>query len=135
MPLLPTPDLPDGSYPFPWIEDVEDFLSGLEDQGDVEVFDEGEEDGDLYVFFVTGAGERDLLAVASRVATLPGVPAGAVAVLSNDEAEEFGLGRRVVLPLHVLAGSDSVGLGTQIRPVTQDMDHLVGRHGGPGGLQ
>lgn len=37
------PDLPDDSSPFPWIEDVEDFLSGLEDQGDVEVFGEGEE--------------------------------------------------------------------------------------------
>ncbi|MFF4034260.1 hypothetical protein ACFYZ2_31680 [Streptomyces sviceus] len=107
VPLLPTPDLPDGSYLFPWIEDVEDFLAGLEDQGDVEVFDEGEEDGDVYVFFVTGAGERDLLAVASRVATLPGVPEGAVAVISNDEAEEFGLGRRVALPLPVLSGPDS----------------------------
>jgi hypothetical protein len=102
VPLLPTPDLPDGCYPFPWIEEVEDFLSDLEDQGDVEVFDEGEEDGDVYVFFVTGAGERDLLAVASRVATLPGVPAGAVAVVSNDEAEGFGLGRRVALPLPAL---------------------------------
>ncbi|MBE4737568.1 hypothetical protein HW845_22245 [Streptomyces sp. ND05-3B] len=102
VPLLPTPDLSDGSYPFPWIEEVEDFLSDLEDQGDVEVFDEGEEDGDVYVFFVTGAGERDLLAVASRVATLPGVPAGAIAVVSNDEAEGFGLGRRVALPLPAL---------------------------------
>ncbi|MGY5061138.1 hypothetical protein ACWDFR_45115 [Streptomyces sp. 900105755] len=57
VPLLPTPGLPDGSYPFPWIEEVEDFLSVLEDQGDVEVFDEGEEDGDVYVFFVSRAGE------------------------------------------------------------------------------
>ncbi|WP_259294682.1 hypothetical protein [Streptomyces canus] len=80
VPLLPTPGLPDG-------------------QGDVEVFDEGEEDGDVYVFFITGAGEGDLLAVGSRVATLPGVPAGTVAVVSNDEAEEFGLGRQVALPL------------------------------------
>lgn len=98
VPLLPTPSLSDGSYPFPWIEEVEDFLSDLEDQGDVEVFDDGEEDGDVYVFFVTGAGEEDLLAVATRVATLPGIPAGTVAVVSNDEAEEFGLGRRVTLP-------------------------------------
>mgnify|MGYP007010097149 FL=1 len=99
VPLLPTPGLPDGSYPFPWIEEIEDFLSDLEDKGDVDVFDEGEEDGDVYVFFVTGADEGDLLAVASRVATLSGVPAGAVAVVSNDEAKEFGLGRRVTLPL------------------------------------
>ncbi|WP_245641172.1 hypothetical protein [Streptomyces megasporus] len=99
VPLQPTPDLADGAYPFPWIEEVEDFLSDLEDQGDVEVFDEGEEDGGVYVFFVTGAGEGDLLAVASRVAALPGVPAGTVAFVSTDEAEEFGLGRRVALPL------------------------------------
>nr|QIY93111.1 hypothetical protein HEP87_01395 [Streptomyces sp. S1D4-11] len=102
VPLLRMPDLPDGSYPFPWIEEIENFLSDLEDQGDAEVFDEGEEDGDVYVFFVTGAGEGDLLAVASRVATLSGVPAGTVAVVSNDEAEEFGQGRRVALPLPAL---------------------------------
>ncbi|MFJ4844473.1 MULTISPECIES: hypothetical protein [unclassified Streptomyces] len=99
VPLLPTPDLPDGSYPFPWIEEVEDFLSVLEDQGHMEVFDEGEEDGDVYVFFVAGAGEGDLLTVASRVAALPGVPAGTVAVVSDDKAEELGQGRRVALPL------------------------------------
>ncbi|MFE2491792.1 hypothetical protein ACFXGR_53255 [Streptomyces mirabilis] len=102
VPLLPTPGLPDGSYPFPWIEEVEDFLSDLEDQGDVEVFDEGEEDGDVYVFFVAGAGEGDLLAVASRVATLPGISAGTIAVVSSDEAEDFGLGRHVTLPLPAL---------------------------------
>ncbi|MCX5054666.1 MULTISPECIES: hypothetical protein [unclassified Streptomyces] len=102
VPLLPTPDLPDGSYPFPWIEEIEDFLSDLEDQGDVEVFDEGEEDGDVYVFFVTGTDERDLLAVASRVATLPGVPTRTIAVVGSDEAEEFGRGRRVALPLPTL---------------------------------
>ncbi|MFI1444968.1 hypothetical protein [Streptomyces fructofermentans] len=102
MPLLSTPDLPDGAYPFPWIDDVEDFLSDLEDQGDVDVFDEGEEDGGVYVFFITGASQGDLLAVASRVATLPGVPAGTIAVVSTDEAEEFGLGPRVALPLPAL---------------------------------
>ncbi|MEU2867018.1 hypothetical protein ACIQWL_41935 [Streptomyces mirabilis] len=102
VPLLPTPGLPDGSYPFPWIEEVEDFLSVLEDQGDVEVFDEGEEDGDVYVIFVTGAGEGDPLAVESRVATLPGISAGTIAVVSSDEAEDFGLGRHVTLPLPAL---------------------------------
>ncbi|MGY3204723.1 hypothetical protein [Streptomyces sp. TE5632] len=99
VPLLPTPELPEGAYPFPWIEEIEDFLSDLEDRGDVEVFDDGEEDEDAYVFFVAGAGEQELLAAASRVATLPGVPAGAFAVVSDDEAEEFGLGRHVALPL------------------------------------
>ncbi|MFF9364458.1 hypothetical protein [Streptomyces griseoluteus] len=102
VPLLPTPDLPDGAYPFPWIDEVEDFLSDLEDQGGVEIFDEGEEDGDVYVFFITGASQGDLLTVASRVATLPGVPAGTIAFVSTDEAEEFGLGPRVELPLPAL---------------------------------
>lgn len=99
VPLSPTPNLSEGAYPYPWIEEVEDFLADLEDQGDAEVFDDGEEDADAYVFFVTGAGEEDLLAVASRVATLPGVPAGTFAVVSDDGAEELGLGRRVTLPL------------------------------------
>ncbi|WP_237407909.1 hypothetical protein [Streptomyces sp. M2CJ-2] len=97
VPLLPTPNLPEGAYPFPWIEEIEDFLSDLEEQGDVEVFDDGEEHEGAYVFFVTGAGEEELLAVASHVATLPGVPAGTFAVVSDDEPEEFGLGRHVVL--------------------------------------
>jgi hypothetical protein len=100
--LLPMPGLSDGSYPFPWIQEVEDFLSDLEDQGDLEVFDEGAENGDVYIFFLTGASEEDLLAVASRVATLPGIPAGTIAVVSDDEAEEFGLGRQVALPLPAL---------------------------------
>ncbi|MEU6526481.1 hypothetical protein ABZ892_27535 [Streptomyces sp. NPDC046924] len=97
VPLLPTPDLPEDAYPFPWIEEVEDFLCNLEDRSDVEVFDDGEQHEDAYVFFLTGAGEQELLAAASRVATLPGVPAGAFAVVSDDEAEEFGLGRRIAL--------------------------------------
>jgi hypothetical protein len=101
MPVSPTPNVPDGAYPYPWIEEVEDFLADLEDQGDVEVFDDGEESAEAYVFFVTGAGEEELLAVASRVATLPGVPAGTFAVVGDDGAEVLGLGRRVTLPLPV----------------------------------
>ncbi|MGQ5653661.1 hypothetical protein ACUJ8H_27085 [Streptomyces sp. EKR5.2] len=92
-------DSENSSYPFPWIEEVEDFSSDLEDQGDMEVSDGGGEDGDVYVAFLSGTGEAALLAVASRVATSPGVSAGANALVSDDEAEEFGLGLRVVLPL------------------------------------
>ncbi|XMN09256.1 hypothetical protein ACK8N7_26085 [Streptomyces griseobrunneus] len=98
VPLRVAPDLPAGAYPFPWIDQVEDFLADLEDEDAVAVF-EGEEDGDAYVFLVTGAACEELLAVAARVAALPGVPAGAFAVVSDDEAEEFGRGRRVALPL------------------------------------
>jgi hypothetical protein len=31
VPLPPMPGLPDRSHPFPWIEEVEDPLSGLDD--------------------------------------------------------------------------------------------------------
>ncbi|MFD7999589.1 hypothetical protein [Streptomyces mirabilis] len=106
VPLLPTPHLPQGAHPFPWIEEIEDFLADLEDQGDVEVFDDGEEHRDAYAFFVTGSGAEHLLAVASRVATLPGVPAGTFAVVSDDEAGEFGRGRHVtLLPVWPAEGS------------------------------
>ncbi|WP_416976363.1 hypothetical protein [Streptomyces sp. T028] len=98
VPLSPAPDLAEGAYPFPWIDAVEDFLAVLEDEGGAEVFDEGVEDEDRYVFFVTGAEERTLLEVASRVATLPGVPTGAFAVVSDEPGEEIGRGRRVELP-------------------------------------
>jgi hypothetical protein len=99
IPLVPAEGLAPGSYPFPWIEQVEDFLSELEDEGTAEVYDDGEEHGDVYVFFITGADEAALLAAASRVATLSGVPAGAFAMVTDDEAPEFGMGRRVDLPV------------------------------------
>lgn len=55
------------------------------------------EDGDFYVFFVTGAPEPALLA-AARAAALPGVPAGAFAVVSDDTRGGAGRGRRTELP-------------------------------------
>ncbi|WP_269814327.1 hypothetical protein [Lentzea terrae] len=39
------------------------------------------------------------MATASRTAKLDGVPPGVYAMVTDDEAEEFGLGRRVDLPL------------------------------------
>lgn len=50
--------------------------------------------GDLYVFFVTGTREEALLAVASRVEALDRVPTGTFAMVTDDEAEEFGTERR-----------------------------------------
>lgn len=96
VPLGEAPGTPEGSYGFPWIDQVEDFLA---EQEVAEVHDEGEEYGEAYVFFITGAAEADLLAVASRVARVPGIPSGVFAMVTNDEAEEIGLGRRVELPL------------------------------------
>ncbi|MFD0887759.1 hypothetical protein ACFQ08_24730 [Streptosporangium algeriense] len=98
VPLREAPGHAQDEYPFPWIEKIEDFLAQMEDQGGAEVFDDGEEFGDVYVFFITGGDEGTLLAVASRVASLDEVPDGAFAVVTDDEAEEFGCGRRVELP-------------------------------------
>ncbi|MEV6810546.1 hypothetical protein [Micromonospora sp. NPDC051296] len=64
----------------------------------VEVYDDGEEFRGSYVFFITGATEASLLAAASRVATLDGVPAGAFAMVTDDKAPEFGAGQQVHLP-------------------------------------
>lgn len=80
--------------PIAWVDEVEEHLYGEEEQGSLEVYDDGEEaDGD-YVFSITGGSERDLLAAAARVARLPGVPRGAYAVVTDDEVEELGVGRR-----------------------------------------
>lgn len=97
VPLTRAPGLEPGDYPFPWIDTIEEFLSELEDDGTVEVPDDGEEFGDVYVFFIRGAAEAELLAAASRVAALEEVPSGAFAMVTDDEAPEWGLGRRVPL--------------------------------------
>lgn len=99
VPLTPAPGLEPGAYAFPWIDQVEDFLVDLEDEGIVEVYDDGEEVDDVYVFFIAGATEASLLAAASRVAALDGVPAGVFAMVTDDEAAEYGMGRRVDLPV------------------------------------
>ena len=88
-----------GDSAFPWVDDVEDFLAGLEEDGTLAVYDDGEQDGEVFIFVVTGAPEADLLVAASRVAGLAGVPAGAFAVVTDDSATEFGSGRRVGLPV------------------------------------
>ena len=99
VPLTPAEGLAPGEYPFPWIERIEDFIVELEDDCGVESYDDGEEYGDVYVFFITGADEATLLTAASRVAALDGVPGGAFAMVTDDEAPEFGMGRRVELPV------------------------------------
>ncbi|MFE0508841.1 hypothetical protein [Streptomyces sp. NPDC058964] len=95
-PLREVAGTSEGSYPFPWIDQIEDFLA---EQEAAEVYDDGEEYGEAYVFFITGAAEEDLLAVDSRAAGLTGIPSGVFATVTSDEAEEIGLGRRVEQPL------------------------------------
>ncbi|MEV6301167.1 hypothetical protein AB0M02_17295 [Actinoplanes sp. NPDC051861] len=82
-----------------WIDDVGDFMIDLEDELGLEEWDDGEAFGDHYIFFIAGARERTLLAAASRVATREGVPAGAFAMVTDTNAPQFGLGRRVNLPV------------------------------------
>lgn len=97
---VPTPEevgTGEREHPIVWIEKVEDFLAGLHGE-ELEVFDDGEQDGDVYIFFIAAADERTLLRAASRVAALDGVPGGAFAMVTDDAAEEFGMGRRVDLP-------------------------------------
>jgi hypothetical protein len=95
VPLTPLIGLPEGEDPFPWIDDVMDYIGEVDDRGEAALYDDGGEHGDVYVFLINAAPEERLLAVASRIADLPGVPAGVVAVVTDDEAEEFGTGRRV----------------------------------------
>lgn len=80
-----------------WIDDVGDFMIDLEDELGLEEYDDGEQFGDVYIFFIAGASERTLLAAASRVAKREGVPAGAFAMVTDTAAPMFGMGRRVNL--------------------------------------
>ncbi|HEX8631878.1 MAG TPA: hypothetical protein VF755_27275 [Catenuloplanes sp.] len=100
VPLLPAPGVAPGEYPYPWIDDVEDFLATLDVEIDgAQDYDDGEQDGNAYIFFLTGTDEAAVLRAASRVALLDRVPPGSFAMVTDDEADEFGLGRRVALPL------------------------------------
>lgn len=58
------------------------------------MYDDGEEFGDEYLFVVSGASESELVALAKKVAALPGMPAGVYATVSNSGAD-MGAGRRV----------------------------------------
>jgi hypothetical protein len=61
------------------------------------VFDDAQELGDEYLFFVWRASEPELIALARRIADLSGVPEGVYAVVTDDDLEELGAGRRVEL--------------------------------------
>ncbi|WP_306204747.1 hypothetical protein [Actinoplanes sp. RD1] len=82
-----------------WVDDIGDYLIDLEEELGIEEYDDGEEYGDVYIFFIAGVNERTLLRAASRVATRKGVPAGAFAMVTNTNAPQFGMGRKVPLPV------------------------------------
>lgn len=97
VPLVPTPGLDEGEYAFPWIDDVENFLFGLDGDDRGERFDDGEELGEDYVFFIWQGTEDSLLGLARSIANIPGVPAGVFAVVTDTDSTELGSGRRVDL--------------------------------------
>jgi hypothetical protein len=96
VPLVPASDLPAGSYAYPWILKMDEGEIELGDG--VEEYDSGEESGEYYVFLLTGADEDVVVAAAGRLAARPEFPSGAFAIVSDEEAEEFGIGRRVDFP-------------------------------------
>lgn len=95
IPLTPAPGSKAGDQRFGWVDDVEEFLAGLDGTAGEE-YDSGEELGDEYLFFLGGASEAQLVAVARRVAKLPRVPPG-VYVTVNDSDGDMGEGHRVPL--------------------------------------
>jgi hypothetical protein len=97
VPLVRDPNVGPREYPFPWIDDVNDFLAGLDGSAGQE-YDDGEEDGDEYLFFVSSAPEAQLIELARQVARLPRVPAGVYATVNTDDGD-MGTGRRVDLSL------------------------------------
>lgn len=92
---LTSVNVPEGEYPFPWIDVVMEHLMSL-DGSSGEMYDDGEEVGDEYLFFVSGSSESDLIGLARQVANLPGVPTGVYATVTDTEAD-MGGGRRVDL--------------------------------------
>jgi len=94
IPLTPDNNAAEGENRFPWIDDVSTLISEIEEMGDVFVVEEGDEFDGSYVVVITGADESTLLTTANRVANLPGVPTGVFAMVTDDEADELGQGRR-----------------------------------------
>ena len=95
VPLTPVEGLGEGEYPFPFLETIENFLFELDGSGRGEMWDDGEQLDDEYLFFVWQASEPELLALTRRIADLPGVPSGVYAVVTDSESTEMGAGRRV----------------------------------------
>jgi len=97
IPLVATPGLTAGEYQFPWIDQVDQYIGELDPSTGAQGYDDGEELGHDYVFFLTGDDEARVLRVAGEVAGLDGVPDGVYAVVTDDQ-HDMGDGRRVELP-------------------------------------
>lgn len=95
VPLTPTRGLRTGAYAYPWIDDVEEYLAELDGSAG-EAYDSGEEVGEEYLFFVSGAPETTLIELARKISRLERVPTGVYATV-NDAEGNMGQGRRVEL--------------------------------------
>ena len=95
VPLEPDRSVAEGEYQFPWIDDLTEAIDELGDTTETELYDDGEEFADHFVFLLTGADEATVLAAAARLATRTAVPAGAFAIVTDSDATELGAGRRV----------------------------------------
>lgn len=97
VPLVPVEGAAEGEYSYPYLEAIEDVLFELDGQGRGEMWDDGEEFDDEYLFFISHASEEALLTLARELRALPGVPEQTYAVVSTTDAAEWGVGRRVDL--------------------------------------
>lgn len=95
FPLTPTAGLAQDQFPFPWIFTVQDRLSALTLASDgAEDYDDAEEFGETYAFFLTGEDEEVVLSAAKRIAAGPGLPTGAFAII-NSSGADMGQGDRI----------------------------------------
>lgn len=95
IPLTPDPTVAEGDYAFPWIEEVTEAVIEAVEDGEIAIADDEEEHEGHYVFFFTGTDEEELLTAAGRIATMPGVPTGVFAIVTDSDSGEIGSGRRV----------------------------------------
>lgn len=91
VPLTPTPGVPEEEYQFPWIDELDEAIEQLADDGVLELHDDAEELDGHYVFSLGGASEQRLIAAAERLAALDAVPAGAFAMVNGERIELAGL--------------------------------------------
>ena len=87
VPLVPTKGLDEGEYQFPWIDELDEDIQQLEEQGILEIAHDSEEIDDHYVWFFGGAVDDALIDSAERLAAKDSVPAGAFAIVDGRRVE------------------------------------------------
>ena len=95
VPFERMPGADDDESDYPYLETIEEYLFALDGEHG-EMYDDAEEFGDEYLFFVSGASEPELIALARQIAALPGVPSGVYVTVTDSDAD-MGSGRVVEL--------------------------------------